>query len=48
MLYSSDDTHIKNRNDTRATPRQVRVILGQRYENKSKFILHFVRFALSL
>ena len=22
MLYSSDDTHIKNRNDTRATPRQ--------------------------
>ena len=21
MLYSSDDTHIKNRNDTRATPR---------------------------
>ena len=22
MLYSSDDTHIKNRNATRATPRQ--------------------------
>jgi hypothetical protein len=22
MLYSSDDTHIKNRNDTRATPRR--------------------------
>ena len=22
MIYSSDDTHIKNRNDTRATPRQ--------------------------
>ena len=25
MLYSSDDTHIKNRNATRATPRQVSI-----------------------